>query len=231
MAQTPGDLLTRAGDILQDTSNARWSQAELLRYLNDGRRELSIYRPDLFSTTYTLTLEAGTKQSIPSDGTRFMDAIRNVSAEDAPGRAVRIVERETLDAQSPDWHTETATSTHKHFTYDEGAPRTFYVYPPAVGGNKLDIVYAKAPVDLVTNDLNSATVLAAENIYTGALLDYVLYRAFSKDADYAGNLQRAGMHYQGFANALGIGNRKRYSTSPNLVKPDGVAPKATTIDA
>lgn len=231
MAQTPSDLLTRAGDILQDQTNVRWAQAELLRYLNDGRRELAIHRPDLYSYTTTLTLSAGTKQSIPSDGNRFLDGVRNIGANDSPGRAVRIVEREILDSQNPDWHTESQATAVKHFMFDERSPKTFYVYPPVASGTKLEIVYSKSPVDITSGDLSSTSALATEDIYSGVLLDYVLYRAFSKDAEYAGNLQRAGVHYQMFANSLGIGNRKRYATSPNVADLGGVPPRAAQLDA
>jgi hypothetical protein len=230
MAQTPNELLTRAGDILQDTTNVRWTQAELLRYLNDGRRELAIHRPDIYSSTSTLTLIAGSKQTIPSDGNRFLDAVRNISAADAVGRSVRIVEREILDAQRPDWHTETASTSLKHFMFDERSPKTFYVYPPATAGHKLEIVYSKSPVDITDQQLSSTTVLESEDIYAGVLLDYVLYRAFSKDAEYAGNVQRAAMHYQMFANSLGIGNRKRIATSPNVANMDGTPPKSANLE-
>lgn len=231
MAQTPSELLTRAGDILQDQTNVRWVQAELLRYLNDGRRELAIHRPDLYSSISTITLSSGTSQSIPADGNRLLDVVRNVSSAGAAGRAVRIVEREILDAQNPDWHTETAAASVKHFMFDERSPKTFYVYPPATAGNKLDIVYSKSPVDVTTNDLGSTSILATEDIYAGVLLDYILYRAFSKDSEYAGNMQRAGIHYQMFANSLGIGNRKRYATSPNVADVGGVPPRGAQLDA
>lgn len=230
MAQTPSEILTRAGDILQDQTSVRWPQDELLRYLNDGRRELAIHRPDIYSYSTVATLVAGSKQTIPSDGNRFLDAVRNVSAADVIGRAVRVVEREILDAQVPNWHTETASTSLKHFMFDERSPKTYYVYPPASAGHKLEIVYSRSPVDITTLQLSSTSVLENEDIYAGVLLDYILYRAFSKDAEYAGNLQRSGMHYQMFANSLGIGNRKRISTSPNVANLDGTPPKNATLE-
>jgi hypothetical protein len=231
MAQTPTDILTRAGDILQDQTNVRWAQAELLRYLNDGRRELAIHRPDIYSTTATVELILGSKQTIPTDGNRFLDAVRNVTVAGVVGRAVRIVEREILDAQLPDWHTETSSTSLKHFMFDERSPKTFYVYPPAVAGHKLEIVYSKSPTDIASGDLNSTSILANEDIYSGVLLDYILYRAFSKDSEYAGNMQRAAVHYQMFANSLGIGNRRRISTSPNVANLDGTPPKNAQLEA
>lgn len=230
MAQKPSDLITRAGDILQDQTQVRWAQAELLRYLNDGRRELAIHRPDIYSSTFVMTMVVGTQQSIPSDGNRFLDAVRNVTSGNVVGRAVRVCEREVLDSQLPDWHTETASVALKHFMFDERSPKTFYVYPPATAGHKLEIVYSKSPVDITSDELASTSVLAGEDIYSGVILDYILYRAFSKDSDYAGNLQRAGMHYGMFTNALGIGNRKRFATSPNLANLDGTPPKALAVE-
>jgi hypothetical protein len=230
MALTPSELLTRAADVLQDAGNVRWSQAELLRYLNDGRRELAIHRPDVYATTSTMTLVAGSKQSIPVDGAKFLDAIRNVSAANAIGRAVRLIEREVLDAQMPDWHTLAASTSIKHFMFDERTPKTFYVYPPAAAGHKLDVSYSKAPVDIVSGDLNSSTALSAEEIYTGTLVDYILYRALSKDAEYAANAQRASLHYTAFATSLGISNRKRIASSPNVANMDGTPPKAASLE-
>ena len=34
------DLIDRAEEILQDTTNVRWSQQTLLNYLNDAQREI-----------------------------------------------------------------------------------------------------------------------------------------------------------------------------------------------
>jgi hypothetical protein len=230
MAQTPNEILTRAADILQDTGNVRWTQAELLRYLNDARRELAIHRPDVYSTTYVMTLAAGSKQSIPADGNKFIDVVRNINANNTPGRAVRIIEREIIDAQNPDWHTMTSSNNTRHFMFDERSPKIFYVYPAASNGHKLEVVYSKSPTDVASGDLSSTSVLAAEDIYVGTLLDYILYRSFSKDAEYAGNLQRADLHYRAFATSLGISNRKRISNSPNVANLDGVPPKAANLE-
>ena len=230
MAQTPNEILTRAADQLQDASNVRWTQAELLRYLNDGRRELAIHRPDVYSTITTMTLVAGAKQTIPADGNKFIDVVRNINANDAPGRSVRIIEREILDAQSPDWHTMTSSNVTRHFMFDERAPKNFYVYPAASAGHKLEVVYSQSPVDVTDQQLSSTSVLAREDIYVGTLLDYILYRAYSKDAEYAGNLQRADLHYRAFATSLGLSNRKRIANSPNIANMDGTPPKSANLE-
>ena len=221
MPLTALDVLARAGDIIQDQTSVRWPQAELLRWLNDGRREIAIARPDLYAVVSVVTLSAGTKQSIPTDGARFLDAIRNMNADGVtPSTAVRPVQREILDAQNPSWHTEASGAT-KHFMYDERVPRTFYVYPPAAAAAKLEIAYSQTPTDIT----NTSAQLTQEDIYTGALVDYVCYRAFSKDASYAGNAQRAIAHRTLFDNALTSGDARDLSSSPNTSRIDGMAPK------
>lgn len=221
MAIKVSDIITRATDLLQDQTNVRWPSDELLRYINDCRREIAIVRPDLYAVTTTVTLVAGTKQSLPTDGVRFLDGVRNMGADGVtPGKAVRITEREILDAQRPDWHTEAAGPI-RHFMFDERSPRTFFVYPPAAAGQKMELVYAKSPVDITA----TTTELTEEDIYTGAILDYVCYRAFSKDAEYAGNNERAMMHYQQFLNAIGGGAKVNMIVSPNVADVGGMTPR------
>ena len=217
MPLTAAEVLTRANDLIQDATNTRWSAAELLRWLNDGRREMAILRPDIYATVAVITLAAGTKQSVPADGTRFLDAIRNMAVDGVtPGAAVRPVQREIMDAQYPNWHTEASGAT-KHFMFDERVPGVFYVYPPAAAAARLEIAYAQAPVDIV----NTADELAKEGIYSGALVDFVCYRAFTKDATFAGNLQRAAAAYMQFSNAITGGDARDLSVSPNTSRTDG----------
>jgi hypothetical protein len=222
MALTANDILLRAADIIQDQTNVRWPQDELLRYLNDARREIAVVRPDLYATTATVTLVAGTKQSLPTDGVRLIDVIRNMPG-DVAGSAIRVVEREILDAQKPSWHTETATALIKHFMYDERNPRVFYLYPPATVSHKIEITYGQTPTDIVV----LSTVLSQEDVYTGAMVDYVCYRAFSKDSEYAGNAGRAQAHYGQFINSLGLGNKVSIGTSPNTSNVGGRPPRST----
>lgn len=219
MPLTAAEVLTRASDIVQDQTGVRWPETELLRWLNDARREIAIARPDIYAATSNVNLVAGTKQTLPSDGMRLIDVTRNMPSG-AAGSAIRIVEREILDAQRPGWHTETASTAIKHFMYDERNPRTFYVYPPATAGHTIEIVYGQAPTEIT----NTTTSLSSEDIYAGAIVDYVCYRAFAKDAEYAGNQGRSAAHYQQFLNALGLGGKVSVVQSPNTQNVGGRPP-------
>lgn len=214
-------IIRRAVETLQDTTSVRWPVAELVRYLNDGQREVVLYRPDSMVTNTTLTCVAGSRQSLPSNGAKLIEVIRN-SASTSAKKSVRLINREILDAQTPGWHNISGSVDILHFMYDLRDPRTFYVYPPAATSAQLDIVYAAYPTDIVEpadGALYTAVTgdISLPDIYGNALLDWVLYRAYSKDSDYAGNAQRAQAHYAAFANALGNEIKATVAVSPNPV--------------
>lgn len=203
------DLITRAVDILQDTTNVRWPAAELIRYLNDGQRQIVLNVPDASITNSTLALAAGTKQTLPSGGIRLIDVVRNVS-----GNAIRIIDRDILDTQIPGWHNETAAAT-KHYIFDPRDPTHFYVYPPATSASpQVEIIYSSSPSDAV-----SGGSITLADVYANALLDYVLYRAYSKDAEYAGDSGRAAAAYSSFLQSLGNKVQVDAAVDPNAASP------------
>src|SRR3546814_4840556 len=60
-----------------------------------------------------------------------------------------------------------------------------------------DLVYSSAPTDAEDDD---AKTIGIDDIYANALVDYVLYRGYSKDALYAQNASLAAAHHGVFAN-------------------------------
>ena len=207
-------LIDTAGIILQDTSQVRFPQAELMTFLNDAQREIVLHRPDAKTVNGTMTCVAGSKQSIPSTGLRLIDVVRNDG-----GRAITQIDRKILDETLPDWHNTTADATKKveHFVYDPADPKNFYVYPNATTSMDIEIIYSTAPADLT---YSSTQVITLDDIYANAILDYMLYRAYQKDSEYAGNAERSMMHYQSFANALGIKSRADAAIDPMPNNPD-----------
>lgn len=195
-------ILTRARDILQDTTSVRWVESELLRWLSDGQREVVLYRPEACSTNTNITLVVSTtKQTIPAAALRLLDIVRNMGTNGTtPGRAIRMVAREIMDAQSPDWHTQTAAGEIKHFLFDVRDPKTFYVYPRPNAALQIEAIYSLTPNEITSE----SQALQVPDVFANVLLDLVLFRAYLKDASYAGNGARAVAHYQAAANALDI---------------------------
>ena len=214
-------IIRRVVETLQDNTSIRWPVGELVRYLNDGQREVALYRPDSVATNATLTCAAGTKQSLPANGAKLIEVIRNAAATSAK-KSVRMVNREILDAQTPGWHNITGSVDILHFMYDMRDPKTFYVYPPATTAAQLDIVYAAYPTDVMEPADGALYTAVSGNIgvpdiYGNAVQDYVLYRAYTKDSEYAGNAARAQAHYAAFATALGVEIKAAAAVAPNPV--------------
>jgi hypothetical protein len=211
------DIISRAQTLLQDADGTRWTSTELLKWISDGQRVIALVRPDSCSTHTALSLAAGSKQSLPAGGLRLLDVIRNLSESGIVGRAVRMVDRETLDAQDPNWHRAASTGSVYNFAYDNRDPLNFYVYPPALPGKKLEIVYVKSP-----EEINSSTdPIGLLDIYAEPLLNYVMFRAYSKDAEYGANAQLATGYFTVFSNLLGIKTGKDFAFSPDANKPGG----------
>ena len=217
------DVVVRVGQLLQDTTHIRWPLAEKLQYITDAVREVCFYKPDACVKTAVANLVAGTKQAIPAEGTTLIDIVRNMGVGGAtPGSAPRAVTREILDAQMPMWHAATASAEVKHFVFDPQNQKVFYVYPPqpAVNPGSLELVYSAEPANATENG-----TLDLDGTWLPAIVNYALYRCYSKDAEYAANANLAAAYYQAF-NAQMVGrtnaeaatdvNRNSAGTNPNV---------------
>lgn len=213
------DIIDRAEIILQDITNTRWTADELLGWLNDSQREVVLHKPDANPTNESMALDAETKQTIPAGGMQLIEVVRNMGTDgNSPGRAIRLIDRKILDEQRPDWHSETAASEIKHYCFDERDPRNFYVYPPADGTTEVELVYSSAP-DNIADDFDSlgdADTITLDNIYANALLDYIIYRAYLKDAEYAANDAKAQNAYRTFLQSVGKLDTRETLDNPYL---------------
>lgn len=202
------DVMQQASTVLQDTGAVHWTPPELLSYLNEGVREIVAIKPNANSQTVELTLAAGTKQTLDPQYTVLSRAIRNSPSN----KPIRVLDRrETLDNIIPGWM-NTATLAHNidvsYIIHDLTDPRTFYVAPGALATTKIEVVVGVMPEAIAppANPLDIANytgTVALPDVYRNALIDYVLYRSFSKDAGIPGAAQRAQGHKQLFDNAIG----------------------------
>jgi hypothetical protein len=208
---TGTQIVARARRVLQDQTSGgtRWLDAEVLDWINDAQREIVLVKPESKSTIEDLVCVTGTKQTLPSTAVRLLAVIRNTN-----GRAIRKVDRFVLDSENPNWHLASPSAVAEHFVFDDDAPTTFYLYPPqpAADQGSVEVNYSASPVDLaaLTNTIDLA------DIYANPILDYLLYRAYSKDTEYAGNEQRAMTHYSAFYNSLGVKTQGEAAAGPRM---------------
>jgi hypothetical protein len=194
-------LIDDVAKTLQDMTNVRWPRLDLLGYLNDGQRETVLAKPDAYVVNAAFQMVAGAKQTIPPDGYLFMRVNCNLGLTNVPGRAPRHLVMKILDEQIPSWRADAADGVALHYTFDEKDPKRFYVYPPQpVTPHKVEIVYSAAPPDVA--DENAAITL--DDLWKTALVNYMLYRAASKDAEYTREDGLATKAYATFAALVGI---------------------------
>ena len=192
MLITASDLLLRASILLQDTTLTRWQTPELLDWLSDGQREYVRIKPDAYVRNVDFSLAAGATQARPADAVRLVDVPRN-----SGGTAIRVISRRLLDTQVRDWTSPARVNpVVVHYCWDPANPKFFDVYPPSPGGNVVELVYQAVPQALALND-----TLVIEDSAGSALIDYMLFRALSKDTEFASNDPRATMHYNAFVSA------------------------------
>jgi hypothetical protein len=200
--------MERAATILQDGGAVRWPLPEMLGWVNDASREIAIQKPNATAKTVTLAMVAGTRQTLAANHQSLLQVIRNTN-----GEAITPAVREIIDRQMPGWHSTSMlpwSAVVVHVMDDPMDPRTFYVLPGNTGTGSIEAVVSEipaniaAPSDPFTIGSYSALIVPLPDIFQNAVVDYVLYRCFSKDIMLASAPQRAQTHYALFQAALGV---------------------------
>lgn len=202
------EALLRLDNLMSDDDRIRWDEAERIRWFNDAGKEIVLRRPAARAVTQTLTLVSGTFQTAPAGTAQVMDVIRNLTAANAPSKAITVVDRQALDRADPSWHISKAGAT-RHFMVDDRSPTTFYVYPQAVAGAKVEALLAVPPPDVSAK--TDTIDLRAE--FIGPLINWALYRCHTKDSEYAQGAVAA-QHYQAFQDSLGAPQAAEQANSP-----------------
>lgn len=227
---TGQNIMERASVILNDEGFVRWKLPELCTWLNEGLSAIVLVKPSAKSVSRSLKLGEGTLQHIEAVAgspapLALLAITRNVKNEGPPrigGRTIRATSGAILDAQEPYWHDPDRVRFAKEvrqYVFDEQNPLEFYVYPGNDGTGQVEAVIGVMPALLEPaaepdqiSSYDSAVDLPPT--YQAPLLDYVLYRAFSKD-DTGLQPGRAQTHYNSFASSLGVKIQVEGASSPN----------------
>jgi hypothetical protein len=213
-------FIDKASIQLLDQGNTRWTRAELLGWVNDAQRQITVMSPNATNKVAVVKLDPGTRQNIPADGWTLLDIIRYMGTTGTtPGRVPRIISQQILNDFNPNWHAATPVTVPLNYVYDQQDQTVYYVYPPSNGKGYLQINYSPVPAD-VNSESN---LLSVNDIFQTAVLDYVLYRANSKDAEYAPGLALAGGYLQTFMATMAAKSDQEIKNSPNQ-QLDGVNP-------
>ncbi|WEF10301.1 hypothetical protein M9782_13850 [Pectobacterium actinidiae] len=215
---TINDVIGRANAQLVDTHWLRWSKSELLDYFNDAVNAIIIIRPDAGASREALSCAVGARQTLPAGALRLLEVIRVVG-----GRAVQPIRRDLLDYQFPNWHVMTGSV--ERYCYDEQTPKTFFVFPGAKAGTELEISVSRLPPSATIDDLKPTVnrQFPLDDLYLNPVLEWMLFRAFGKDAENGANAQLSSQHYQTFVDLLGVKSRVEQAAAQKIKTQGGTA--------
>lgn len=232
-----------AGDF-RPAQFTRWRERDIIAYFNDGQRALAKYLPTVGARTDAMKLAPGSRQALalvaadclkPAHGAQPSVAVRGISLSDvvrnmgadgtAPGNAITLATRDTLDAANRAWHM-TAGSEVENFSFDPRTPLVFYVSPPVPSsGLWAEVAWMAQPSEIPAGgqegqeiyraDGDNAAVLSIDDLYLDDLLHYVCARAFmqeTEDTDPAS----AQFHVQMFLQSLNAQVAALTGHNPNL---------------
>ena len=204
------ELIKSLSFILNDTAEITYPRPDLISAINNGCRMVALVRPDASSETGYVSLVDGAKQQLPEKAMRLFDSCY---AEN--GHPIEMISRKDLDRLVPDWMDTEPSSQVTEIMYDERIPHTFYTYPPAKAGAQIELSYSIMPA--VVTDPEDDFPLTEK--YIPAVMEWVFYLMFSRDAENSQNQQRAADHRNQFYQMLGSKTQVDFSFAPKPAKP------------
>lgn len=192
---TPQEVITQARVLISDDNPlmpVRFSDADLLGFVNQAIKRACVMRPDLFivSTDITPSFDE-VEQELSANVTRIMEVHRVVG-----GGAIGEVDKETMDRSAPNWTIE-ASGTPVNWMRHPRNPRRYFLYPAPSTGIQLSVEYIEVPDDYALND----TMILPDS-YKSAIVDCTVYLAEVVDNEHV-ETQRAKEFMTSFMQALG----------------------------
>jgi hypothetical protein len=210
---TPSEVITEVRRIIQDVrAPQRFSDAELLGYVNQILKRMVLLRPDLFTSIEDIsTTENSVLQSLPAGAVRLVEIFRVKN-----GNALTEVSREMLDQSTPSW-TVTPAGTPVNYVRHVRNPTRYYLYPPPIKNLLLVGEYVKTPITYTIN----APITVLPDAYLPSLIDGTIFLAESVDNEHV-NSGRAKLFQDSFIQGLGVALQSRTVTD---TETGGLDPK------
>lgn len=199
------EITARVQFLVNDPNGDAYPAPAIWDFIYDAEQTIANTRPDALNKTAAFTCTDGSRQDLSgtfSDAVNFLDAHSIVLSGGDLGGVVRRVSMRDLDAIRPKWRTATRTNSLREFMHDKREPLIFHVNPPALSGAQLLISYSARPTAYPNVDETTRTSVGEQ--YLPMIMDWVLYRCFSKDEEGSVNSARALAYRKSFYEAMGI---------------------------
>lgn len=171
----------------------RWPLPKLYNYIQQALQQIKLLEPSLFTVLKTITLREGEAQFLEAEDGELLDIPTMVPAD-----------YELLQYfKKPNYCFDPYVP--KSYKINPSNSRLWYVFPPVPGGALItvDAVVSKKIPIIVAQDQDIQLPGGDIDKYFNPILDWSLYRAFSKDTESQENLALADKHYKAFYDAFG----------------------------
>jgi len=204
---TPAEIISEVRRLVGDSrAPQRYSDAELLGFVNQTLKRMAVLRPDLFAHYGEITTTANTAlQSLPTDALRLIEIYQVKN-----GNTVTEVNRETMDQGYPNWVSDPPGTPYNYMRHVRNANK-YFLYPRPIPGVVLLGEYAKVPTDYTLAE--EITVLP--EAYFPSVVDGAVFLASSIDDEHV-NSGRAKLFLDSFTQSLGTSLQAREITDTEM---------------
>lgn len=211
-------LITEVRRVIHDESSPyRWSDLELIDYINAGTRQIVQLVPEANTLTAAVQLTNNlARQVLPSGGIKFIKVSHNFDDTGTTrSTTVRYAEKDALDTYNPNWEDDVtikadADDFYQHYCHAPEEPKVYYVYPPCSASKYIGLVYSSIPTALTA----VGDTFGLDDEYINAAITYTIYRALTKEArDTLPDAYRQEL-WNNFLNTLGLEKESRWKARP-----------------
>lgn len=198
------------GAILNDMEagheHTRWPESELLVYLTEAISAIAQGKPSVFTVSAQISLAPGSTQRLPDAYCKLLNIQFNVNQDGSEGSNVLPGVYELQQAfQKPFCSFDGVIQSYSYFPSSD---RYFDVTPAVPQG--LSYTPQVRAILMVTpqvvTDSNQPLFFPGSDpsLYQAALVDWLLYRCYSKDEQSNTSLERSQAHFKSFMTYVGI---------------------------
>jgi hypothetical protein len=215
------DIVQRCQAALRDVNEDSWPEDAIRIAIYEAEKVIVNYRPDANPVDVEFTCAVGIKQSIsaltPAPHKLLNVKYNRVGSVD--GRSVRRVGSGDLDAISPNWRSNTASTTIREYMVDDREPLIFYTNPPAANGAKLQLSYSAIPTAYPEPFVEATTYITVSDLYEPMIYEWAMHRLFGHDVEGSVNIARSNQHLNTFQSMMGIKIQTDTRYSPRNPEP------------
>jgi hypothetical protein len=187
----------------------RWTQNDLMDYMNKGLLEINNYRPDAFLETADLNIITGRYRQVLDPRYRLLKSIdaMSLTSDYSPGEPITQCDLQLMRAFSKKpclpsgGHTSFRILS---YAYDVKDPKNFYVTPMVPIGFPTTIKVTGTMVLAPVAYIDPNVTVVIDSVYLTALGFFIAAKAFEVDTESATSQAESTAFYKKFYNSLGV---------------------------